>query len=91
MCNRKGSVIVDFSLWVDVGITDKDLLRNTLLNENNFKIGGYNVDHKSIRLSGKFHLFVSIKTILVQRDFADKHHATFILCCRHIFLKRHNI
>ena len=66
MCNRKGSVIVDFSLWVDVGITDKDLLRNTLLNENNFKIGGYNVDHKSIRLSGKFHLFVSIKTILVQ-------------------------
>ncbi|KAI0228348.1 hypothetical protein LSAT2_021172 [Lamellibrachia satsuma] len=47
----KGSVIVDFSLWVDVGITDKDLLRNILLNENNFKIRGYDVDHKSIRLS----------------------------------------
>ena len=54
MCNRKGSVIVDFSLWVDASIEDKDLLREILVKEKDFKIHGFVVDPKSIRVSGKF-------------------------------------
>ncbi|KAI0218876.1 hypothetical protein LSAT2_029447 [Lamellibrachia satsuma] len=45
----KGSVIVDFSLWVDETIKDKDVLKKILLD---FKIRGFDVDRNSIRMSG---------------------------------------
>ena len=54
LCNRNGSVIVDFSLLVDAVIADKDMLRQILANQTDIKIGGYKVDLDSIRLSGKF-------------------------------------
>ena len=54
LCNRNGSVIVDFSLLVDATITDKDVLRQILANQTEFNIGGFNVDRESIRFFGKF-------------------------------------
>ena len=54
MCNRNGSVIVDYSIWVDATITNKDVLREILANQTEFKIGAFAVDRDSITFPGKF-------------------------------------
>ena len=60
MCYRKGSVIVDYSLWVDDTITDKNVLTK-ILAQQTFKIGGSEVDRDSIKYAGRFD--VPIKTL----------------------------
>ncbi|KAI0232001.1 hypothetical protein LSAT2_017656, partial [Lamellibrachia satsuma] len=46
----KGSVIVDFFLWVDSTLSNKDVLQD-ILRKVPFSIGGHAVDLKSVRLS----------------------------------------
>ncbi|KAI0231502.1 hypothetical protein LSAT2_018135 [Lamellibrachia satsuma] len=46
----KGSVIVDFFLWVDSTLDNKDVLQD-ILRKVPFSIGGHTVDLKSVRLS----------------------------------------
>ena len=53
MCNRAGSVVVDFSLLMDSSVTDFDKLRDILVNQKDFKIMGHEVDRSSIRMSGE--------------------------------------
>ena len=50
--NRKGSVIVDFALWVDSTVSSKDLLHDILRNAS-FSLGGHAVNLDSVRVSGK--------------------------------------
>ncbi|KAK2162838.1 hypothetical protein NP493_1501g01077 [Ridgeia piscesae] len=51
MCHRAGSVVVDFSLWMDSSNADSNKLRNILVNQEDFKIKGFDVDRSSIRMS----------------------------------------
>ncbi|KAI0208143.1 hypothetical protein LSAT2_007193 [Lamellibrachia satsuma] len=50
--DEKGSVIVDFILWVASTLDNKDVLQDILRNAP-FSIGGHAVDLKSVRLSDK--------------------------------------
>ena len=52
--NRAGSVVVDFSLWMDDSVTDFNKLGDILVNQDDFKIAGVDVDRTSIKLSGEF-------------------------------------
>ncbi|KAI0225835.1 Mucin-like protein [Lamellibrachia satsuma] len=48
----KGSVVVDFFLWVDSTLSNRDVLQDILVNVP-FSIGGHAVDLKSVKLSDK--------------------------------------
>ena len=66
VCYRKGSVIVDFSLWIQDKVTDENILRSILENQNNFRIGGFAVDFDSIKISGRFTFVVSNNMVLFE-------------------------
>ena len=51
---RKGSVIVDFSVWVDAVLDDNVVLRDVMKNLGSLTIGGQAVDLHSFTLSGEF-------------------------------------
>ena len=53
MCHRAGSVVVDFSVWMDSSNAESNKLRNILVNQEDFKIKGFVVDRSSIRMSGE--------------------------------------
>ena len=55
LCYRKGSVVVDFFLWVDSTLSNRDVLQDILVNVP-FSIGGHAVDLKSVKLSSKTNL-----------------------------------
>ena len=51
---RKGSVVVDFSLWVDAAV-DKDVLSDVFKSQSPaFTLEGHDVDPGSFRVSGMF-------------------------------------
>ena len=51
--DRNGSVIVDFSLWLDASLRDLDVLREIFTSQKSLTIAGHAVDVTSFRLSGK--------------------------------------
>ena len=81
LLHRKGSVLVDYSLWVYSSLDDEELLKDVLRNQSVIKIGGFDVDRESIKVSSKFYLpFKYICYMICQQcQYATKHHSTFIL------------
>ena len=64
LCNRQGSVIVDYHLRLKVAVADTNMLAEILTNQTNITIGGAEVDLSSITMSGELTYFVMTRTLL---------------------------
>jgi len=56
LLHRKGSVVVDYSLWVYSSLSDEELLKDVLRYQSVINIDGSKVDLESIKVSSKFNL-----------------------------------